>query len=107
MPIAYRERATRHKENANMSFSPMVSFLIVLAIGAGGGLVFDHFAGPGWFKRQVVGAMPSTVTSALVGVAGAFVGFHLALSLALSAGAGLVGAGLGTAAVLFGWRSVR
>jgi hypothetical protein len=107
MPIAYREHARRHKENANMSFSPLVSFLIVLAIGAGGGLVFDHFAGPGWLKRQVVGAMPSMITSALVGVAGAFVGFHLALSLALSAGAGLVGAGLGTAAVLFGWRSVR
>jgi hypothetical protein len=85
----------------------MVSFLIVLAIGVGGGLVFDHFAGPGWFKRQVAGAMPSMVTSALVGVAGAFVGFHLALSVALSADAGLVGAALGTAAVLFGWRTVR
>jgi len=79
----------------------------VVAIGAGGGLVFDHFVGPGWFKRQVVGAMPSLITSALVGVAGAFVGFHIALSLALSSQAGLVGAALGTAAVLFGWRTVR
>ena len=107
MPIAYREHEARHKENANMSLSPLVSFLIVLAIGAGGGLLFDHFAGPGWLKRQVVGAMPSMITSALVGVAGAFAGFHLAASLALSANAGLVGAVLGTAAVLFGWRTVR
>jgi hypothetical protein len=107
MPIADREGETQHKEDANMSLSPVVSFLIVLAIGVGGGLVFDHFAGPGWFKRQVAGAMPSMVTSALVGVAGAFVGFHLALSVALSADAGLVGAALGTAAVLFGWRTVR
>jgi hypothetical protein len=35
------------------------------------------------------------------------VGFHLALSLALSTEAALVGAALGTAAVLFGWRTVR
>jgi hypothetical protein len=90
-----------------MSLSPMVSFLIVLAIGVVGGLAFDHFAGPGWLKRQVVGAMPSMITSALVGVAGAFVGFHLALSLKLSVEVALVGAALGTAAVLFGWRTVR
>jgi hypothetical protein len=107
MPIADRERETRHKENANMNLNPMVSFLIVLAIGAGGGLLFDHFAGPGWFKRQIAGAMPSMVTSALVGVAGAFVGFHLALSLKLSAEAALVGAVAGTAAILLGWRTVR
>jgi hypothetical protein len=107
MPIAYREHETQHKEDANMSLSPVQSFLIVVAIGVGGGLLFDHFAGPGWLKRQVVGAMPSMITSALVGVAGAFVGFHLALSLALSPEAGLAGAALGTAAVLFGWRTVR
>jgi hypothetical protein len=107
MPIADRERAVQHKENANMSLNPIVSFLIVLAVGVLGGLVFDHFAGPGWFKRQVAGAMPSMITSALVGVAGAFVGFHLALSLKLSADVALVGAVVGTAAVLLGWRTVR
>jgi hypothetical protein len=107
MPIADRERQPQHKENANMSFDPMVSFLIVLLIGAVGGLLFDRFAGPGWLKRQIAGAMPSMVTSALVGVAGAFVGFHLALSLKLSADVALVGAAAGTAAVLLGWRTVR
>ena len=61
-----------------MTLTPTVTFLIVLAIGALAGLLFDRFAGPNWFKRQIVGAMPSMITSALVGVAGAFVGFHLA-----------------------------
>jgi hypothetical protein len=107
MPIADRELQARHKENANMNLNPMVSFLIVLAIGVVGGLVLDQLAGPGWFKRQIAGAVPSMVTSALVGVAGAFVGFHLALSLKLSVVAALVGAVAGTAAVLLGWRTVR
>jgi len=107
MPIADRELQVRHKENANMNLNPMVSFLIVLAIGVVGGLAFDHLAGPGWFKRQIAGAMPGMITSALVGIAGAFVGFHLALSLKLSVDAALVGAVAGTAAVLLGWRTVR
>jgi uncharacterized membrane protein YeaQ/YmgE (transglycosylase-associated protein family) len=51
--------------------------------------------------------MPSMITSALVGVAGAFVGFHLAESLKLTAYAALAGAVVGAAAVLFGWRTVR
>jgi hypothetical protein len=107
MPIADREPQPQHKENLNMSFDPLVSFLIVLLIGVVGGVLFDHFAGPNWFKRQIAGAMPSMITSALVGVAGAFVGFHLALSLSFSAGIALVGAAAGTAAALFGWRAVR
>jgi hypothetical protein len=91
----------------NMSLSPPVTFLIVLVIGVLGGLLLDRFAGPNWFKRQIVGGRPSMITSALVGVAGAFVGFHLAELLKLTAGAALVGAVAGTAVVLFGWRSVR
>jgi hypothetical protein len=90
-----------------MNLTPSVTFLIVLAIGVGGGLIFDRFARANWFKRQIVGAMPSLVTSALVGVAGAFVGFHLAAALKLTPGVALVGAVVGTAAVLFGWRTVR
>jgi uncharacterized membrane protein YeaQ/YmgE (transglycosylase-associated protein family) len=90
-----------------MSLSPMAAFLIVLAIGVLAGLIFDRLAGPNWFKRQITGVMPSMVTSALVGVAGAFVGFHLALSLTLTQGAALVGAVAGAAAILFGWRTVR
>jgi uncharacterized membrane protein YeaQ/YmgE (transglycosylase-associated protein family) len=47
------------------------------------------------------------VTSALVGVAGAFVGFHLAESLKLAPEVALAGAAVGAAAILFGWRTVR
>jgi uncharacterized membrane protein YeaQ/YmgE (transglycosylase-associated protein family) len=90
-----------------MSLNPTITFLIVLAIGVLGGLIFDHLAGPNWFKRQIAGAMPSMITSALVGVAGSFVGFHLAGSLKLPEDAALVGAVVGAAAVLFGWRTVR
>jgi uncharacterized membrane protein YeaQ/YmgE (transglycosylase-associated protein family) len=90
-----------------MRLSPIAAFLVVLAIGVLAGLIFDRVAGPNWFKRQVKGAMPSMVTSALVGVAGAFVGFHLAESLRLTQEAALVGAVAGAAAILFGWRTVR
>jgi uncharacterized membrane protein YeaQ/YmgE (transglycosylase-associated protein family) len=90
-----------------MTLTPTVTFLIVLAVGLLAGLLFDRFAGPNWFKRQIVGAMPSMITSALVGVAGAFVGFHLAELLKLTAYAALAGALVGAAVVLFGWRSVR
>jgi hypothetical protein len=107
MPIADRELRAQHKEDANMTLDPMATFLIVLAIGVVGGLVLDHLAGPGWFKRQIAGAMPSVITSSLVGIAGSFVGFHLALSLKLPLQAALVAAVVGTAAVLLGWRQVR
>jgi uncharacterized membrane protein YeaQ/YmgE (transglycosylase-associated protein family) len=90
-----------------MTLGPTVTFLIVLVIGILAGLIFDRVAGPNWFMRRVSGAMPSMITSALVGVAGAFVGFHLAESLKLTAYAALAGAVVGAAAVLFGWRTVR
>jgi uncharacterized membrane protein YeaQ/YmgE (transglycosylase-associated protein family) len=95
------------QEKQAMSLSPAISFLIVLVIGVVAGLIFDRFAGPHWFKRRITGAMPSMITSALVGVAGAFVGFHLAEALKLTAEVALVGAAVGAAAVLFGWRTVR
>jgi uncharacterized membrane protein YeaQ/YmgE (transglycosylase-associated protein family) len=101
------DQKTCDQENANMSLNPMITFLIVLVIGVLAGMIFDRFAGPNWFKRQIAGAMPSMITSALVGVAGAFVGFHLAESLKLTQDVALVGAVVGAAAILFGWRTVR
>jgi uncharacterized membrane protein YeaQ/YmgE (transglycosylase-associated protein family) len=47
------------------------------------------------------------VTSALVGVAGSFVGFHLAELLKLTTETALLGAVAGAAVALFGWRTVR
>jgi uncharacterized membrane protein YeaQ/YmgE (transglycosylase-associated protein family) len=88
---------------------PAITFLLVLVIGAVAGILFDRVAGPGWLSRQVSGARRGQLTSALVGIAGAFIGFHLE-SLVLRTGgivAALIAAALGAALVLWIWRTVR
>ena len=87
---------------------PVVLFLLVLAIGIVAGLLFDRLAGPSWLARQFSGSTRGIVTSALVGVAGAFVGYHIAL-LALGGGLiiSLVAAAVGSAVVLFVWRMAK
>jgi uncharacterized membrane protein YeaQ/YmgE (transglycosylase-associated protein family) len=87
--------------------TPAVTFLIVVLIGIAAGLIFDRFAGPGWLTRQIAGSTRSIVTSALVGIAGAFIGFHIAALLGLLGIATLIGAVVGAAVVLWGWRTVR
>ena len=62
---------------------PLVTFLLVLAIGIVAGILFDRLAGPSWLARQFSGSTRGIITSALVGIAGAFVGYHIALLLAL------------------------
>lgn len=91
------------------TMGPLVSFLIVLVIGIAAGLIYDRVAGPGWLSRQIAGKKRGAVTSALVGVAGAFIGFHLAALLRLSLGGlGLyAGAAVGAAVVLWLWRVMR
>ena len=91
-----------------MRFDPTVTFLIVLLIGIVLGVVFDRFAGPGWFSRQIAGARRGPMTSALVGIAGSFIGYHLAILLKLGAGIPqLLGAALGALVVLWVWRMIR
>ena len=91
-----------------MRFDPTVTFLIVLLIGIVIGLVFDRFAGPGWLSRQFAGARRGLMTSALVGIAGAFIGYHLAILLKLGAGIPqLLGAAVGALVVLWVWRMIR
>jgi uncharacterized membrane protein YeaQ/YmgE (transglycosylase-associated protein family) len=86
---------------------PALTFLIILAIGIVAGLIFDRLAGPGWLARQFTGPR-GYFTSALVGIAGAFVGFHLALLLGLAGDLGaFIAAALGAAVVLFAWRAIR
>jgi uncharacterized membrane protein YeaQ/YmgE (transglycosylase-associated protein family) len=88
---------------------PAVTFLLVLAIGVIAGILFDRLAGPSWLARQFSGSTRGIITSALVGVAGAFVGYHIALLLALDGGivTSVVAALVGAAVVLFGWRMAR
>lgn len=87
---------------------PALSFIIVIAIGIIAGVIFDRVAGPGWLARQFTGPR-GFVTSALIGIAGAFIGFHLALLLGIGGGALVlyIGAALGAAAILFIWRAIR
>lgn len=49
------------------------------------------------------------ITSALVGVAGAFVGYHIAVLLALGGGlvTSVIAAAAGAAVVLFVWRTAK
>jgi uncharacterized membrane protein YeaQ/YmgE (transglycosylase-associated protein family) len=69
----------------------------------------DRMAGPSWFTRQFSGSNRGLITSALVGIAGAFIGFHVSLLLALGTGllVWAIAAAAGAAVVLFAWRAVK
>lgn len=88
---------------------PVVTLLLVLVIGIVAGILFDRLAGPSWLTRQFVGSTRGVVTSALVGVAGAFVGNHIAILLAVSGSLlmSLIAAAVGAAIVLFAWRLAK
>ena len=88
---------------------PAVTLLLVLAIGVIAGILFDRLAGPSWLARQFSGSTRGIITSALVGVAGAFVGYHIAMLLALGGGivTSVIAVVVGAAVVLFGWRMAK
>jgi uncharacterized membrane protein YeaQ/YmgE (transglycosylase-associated protein family) len=87
--------------------SPVALFVVLLIIGIAAGLAFDRFAGPGWLSRQVAGQNRLMVTSALVGIAGSFIGYYIFILIGIVGTAALIGAILGAAAVLWGWRMVK
>jgi len=87
-------------------YDPAVAFIIVLIIGIAAGLIFDRFAGASWLARQFAGTR-GMLTVSLVGIAGAFIGFHLALLGTVSVAAAYLMAIIGAVVVLFVWRSVR
>jgi len=88
---------------------PSLMFLLVLVIGVAAGILFDRVAGPSWLARHLSGSTRGIVTSALVGVAGAFVGYHIAALLALVGGlvTSIIAAAAGAAVVLLGWRMAK
>jgi uncharacterized membrane protein YeaQ/YmgE (transglycosylase-associated protein family) len=88
---------------------PIITFLLVLIIGVAAGVLFDRLAGPSWLARQFSGSTRGIITSALVGVAGVFVGYHIAVLLALGGGilTSAIAAALGAAVVLFAWRTAK
>jgi CBS domain containing-hemolysin-like protein len=59
----------------------LAHLIIILIIGIVASLGFNRLAG-GWLSRQVA-SNHSDVTAALVGIAGAFIGFHIGVVLEL------------------------
>ena len=92
------------------AMNPALTLFIILAIGIVAGMVYDRLAGPGWLTRQFAGSARGVVTSALVGIAGSFIGFHILALVALTPARGFlpfIGAATGAALALWGWRIVR
>jgi uncharacterized membrane protein YeaQ/YmgE (transglycosylase-associated protein family) len=89
--------------------TPVVTFIIVLLIGIIVGIAAQRMARASWLSRQIAGGRRADLTSALVGIAGAFIGFHIAAIVALSAGMIVLfaSAAIGAAVVLWGWREIR
>jgi uncharacterized membrane protein YeaQ/YmgE (transglycosylase-associated protein family) len=90
-----------------MYTDPFVSFIVVLLIGIAAGLIFDRMFGSSWVARQLSGSQRRMITSALVGIAGAFIGYHLfsLFGVVISGSLGLfIGALIGAVGVLWAWR---
>ncbi len=88
---------------------PILTFLLVLVTGIGVGIIAQLFARPSWLTRQIAGGRRADLTSALVGIVGAFIGFHLVALFLMATGLGglLLGAAAGAALVLWGWREIK
>jgi uncharacterized membrane protein YeaQ/YmgE (transglycosylase-associated protein family) len=88
---------------------PAVTFVLILVIGIVAGILFDRLAGPSWLAPQFSGSTRGIITSALVGVAGAFVGYHIAVLLAFGGGlvTSAIAAAAGAAVLLFAWRMAK
>jgi hypothetical protein len=82
----------------------LANFLIVIVVGILVGLAFNRYF-RSWLAR-LGGTTRSDITSSLVGIAGAFMGFHLGVILGLlpSPLTLYLAAVLGAAAVLWFWR---
>ena len=88
---------------------PILVFTIVLLIGIVVGIAAQRMAGASWLSRQIAGGRRADLTSALVGIAGAFIGFHIGALVALSVGVIVlfIAAIIGAVLVVWGWREIR
>lgn len=60
----------------------LANLIVILLIGIAVALVLNRY-GRSWLARNVGGTTRSDITAALVGIAGAFIGFHLGVVLGL------------------------
>ena len=63
-----------------MITTSLAILLIVTAIGIVAGIALGRYR-QGWWGRHVGGGTRSDLTSALVGIAGSFIGFHIGVVL--------------------------
>ena len=82
----------------------LANLLIILIIGVVAGIAFNRYA-RSWLARLGTTAS-SDITSALVGIAGSFIGFHISVILGLLPSPLLhyVAAAVGAVVVLWVWR---
>jgi uncharacterized membrane protein YeaQ/YmgE (transglycosylase-associated protein family) len=82
----------------------LVNLLIVVAIGILVGLLFNRY-GQNWLSRQFT-TRQSDITTALVGIAGAFIGYHVGAIIGLLPSPLMlyIFAIIGAALVLWLWR---
>jgi uncharacterized membrane protein YeaQ/YmgE (transglycosylase-associated protein family) len=91
-----------------LQWRPAFSFILVLLIGVVAGLIVHRFVGASWLAQQIAGSTRGYVTSALVGIAGSFVGFHLAGLVKLSTGfVPLVAAAVAALMIVWWWRTLK
>lgn len=86
---------------------PTLTILLVLLIGIVVGIGALRVNRPSWLTRQIAGGRRAELTSALVGIAGAFIGFHIGALLVLSTLLLLIAALIGAVVVVWAWREVR
>jgi uncharacterized membrane protein YeaQ/YmgE (transglycosylase-associated protein family) len=82
----------------------LANLIVILIIGIVAGLAFNRYA-RSWLAR-LGGTTRSDITSALVGIAGAFIGFHISVIVGLlpSPLMHYVLAAIGAVLVLWFWR---
>jgi uncharacterized membrane protein YeaQ/YmgE (transglycosylase-associated protein family) len=86
---------------------PAVTLLLILLIGIAIGVVMYRYAGSRWLT-QFTSTRRGYLTSALVGVAGSFTGYHLAtIAAAGGTGIALIAAAMGAAILLWTWRTIK
>jgi uncharacterized membrane protein YeaQ/YmgE (transglycosylase-associated protein family) len=93
-----------------VNLDPVVGFLIVVLIGIVAGFLAQRIWRTSWISEQIAGRHRGTVTSALVGIAGSFIGYHLGVLLKLAGNGSIapfVAAAIGAALVLWGWKAIR
>ena len=89
---------------------PALAFFVILLIGIVVGLIFERSVRPGWFSRDLANERRGMITLSLIGIAGAFIGYHLTLLLGLfrtGVIAPFIGAMLCAVLVLWLWRLAR